>query len=74
MTAAEDDRENIIIDDDDEEGNDAAQSDLVRIGLNLAFMTEKKAKKFKFEKNAMTELCSKIKDVYDNEHGGQNRI
>ena len=50
MTAAEDDRENIIIDDDDEEGNDAAQSDLVRIGLNLAFMTEKKAKKFKFEK------------------------
>ena len=38
----------MIIDDDDNEGNDAAQSDLVRVALNLAFMPESKAKVFKF--------------------------
>jgi hypothetical protein len=47
VTAAEgEDRAEMIIDDDDDEGNDAAQSDLVRVGLNLAFMLEEKAKKF----------------------------
>ena len=61
VTAAEDDRNDMIIDDDDEEGNDAAQSDLVRVGLNLAYMTEEKAKKFKFNKDALTDLCSRIK-------------
>ena len=63
MTAAEDDRDEMIIDDDDDEGNDAAQSDLVRAGLNLAFMTEEKAKKFKFNKNSLTELCSRLKEA-----------
>lgn len=38
----------MIIDDDDNEGNDAAQSDLVRVALNLAFMPESTAKKFEF--------------------------
>jgi|Transcript_33533 hypothetical protein len=61
VPAAEDDRNDMIIDDDDEEGNDAAQSDLVRVGLNLAYMTEEKAKKFKFDKTALTELCSRLK-------------
>jgi len=61
VTAAEDDRNDMIIDDDDDEGNDAAQSDLVRVGLNLAYMTEEKAKKFKFDKTALTELCSRAK-------------
>ena len=61
VTAAEDDRDEMIIDDDIEEGNDAAQSDLIRIGLNLAFITEDKAKKFKFDKDALTELCSRHK-------------
>ena len=62
VTAAEgDERADMIIDDDDEEGNDAAQSDLVRVGLNLAYMTEDKARKFKFDKNALTDLCSRIK-------------
>jgi len=51
----------MIIDDDDDEGNDAAQSDLVRVGLNLAYMLEEKAKKFKFDKTALTELCSTMK-------------
>ena len=43
VTAAEDDRDEMIIDDDVDEGNDAAQSDMVRICLNLAYMTEKEA-------------------------------
>ena len=40
MTAAEDDRADMIIDNDTDEGNDAAQSDLVRVALNLAFIPE----------------------------------
>ena len=52
VTAAEDDRDAMIIDDDVEEGNDAAQSDMVRICLNLAFLTEKEASGFTFDKQA----------------------
>ena len=33
-------RDKMIIDSDSEEGNDSAQSDLVRICLNLAFLPE----------------------------------
>jgi hypothetical protein len=33
------DRSKYIIDDDEDEGNDMAQSDLVRMVLNLAFLT-----------------------------------
>ncbi len=44
MTAAEDDRNDMIIDDDEDETNDAMQSDLVRVALNLAFVTEKEAR------------------------------
>jgi len=54
VTAAEDDRDEMIIDDDDDEGNDAMQSDLVRICLNLAYMPEQTARSFKFNKAAMT--------------------
>merc|ERR1712060_170942 len=50
VTAAEDDRNEMIIDDDVEEGNDAAQSDMVRICLNLAYLTEKEATSFSFAK------------------------
>lgn len=39
-----------IIDDDEDEGNDNAQSDLVRVALNLGYMTEANAIKFKFSK------------------------
>ena len=59
VTAAEDDRADMIIDDDDDEGNDAAQSDLVRLGLNLGFMTEEKARNFKFDKNSMKNTLDK---------------
>ena len=57
MTAAEDDRNEMIIDDDDDEGNDAAQSDLVRVSLNLAYMTEAKARSFKFSKTDLKSVA-----------------
>lgn len=61
VTAAEDDRADMIIDDDLDEGNDVAQSDLVRIGLNLAFLTEDKARNFKFNKNDLTAMINAAK-------------
>ena len=48
MSASEENRELYIIDDDEEEGNDATQSDIVRIALNLAYMNEKEAHEFVF--------------------------
>ena len=48
ITAAEPDRAEIIIDNDKDEENDAAQSDLVRVALNLAYLTETEARNFKF--------------------------
>ena len=56
MTAAEDERNDMIIDDDDDESNDAAQSDFVRVALNLAYLTENEARQFKFDKRQMDEL------------------
>lgn len=53
VTAAEDQRDEMIIDDDDEEGNDSAQSDLVRVLLNLAYLTDKEAKSFQFTKQGL---------------------
>lgn len=52
FSASMDDREKYIIDDDDDEDNDNAQSDLVKVILNLAFLTEKQAKAFSFSKDA----------------------
>jgi hypothetical protein len=46
VSAAEDHRDEMIIDDDNDEGNDSAQSDLVRVLLNLAYLTEKEARGF----------------------------
>jgi len=66
VTAAEDDRADMIIDDDDDEGNDAAQSDLVRICLNLAYMTEQTAREFKFNKNDMKNALSALKPNHIN--------
>lgn len=50
------DRADYIIDNDEDEGNDAAQSDLVRLVLNLAFLTEAKAKSFKFQKDTISSM------------------
>ena len=58
VTAAEDDRNEMIIDDDVEEGNDAAQSDVVRICLNLAYLSEKEATNFTFAKQAIKSIES----------------
>ena len=56
VTAAEgEDRADMIIDDDANEGNDAAQSDLVRVALNLAYMAETRAKKFRFSVDGLME-------------------
>jgi len=52
LSPAFEDRANYIVDDDDDEGNDEAQSDLVKIFLNLAFLEEGKAKQFKFDKES----------------------
>lgn len=62
VTAAEDDRDEMIIDDDDDEGNDAMQSDLVRICLNLAYMREEDARDFKFNKSGMKSALGAIKN------------
>merc|ERR1712032_1154950 len=48
------DRPNMIIDDDTNEGNDDAQSDLVRVALNLAYLNQSDAKTFEFNKDWLT--------------------
>ena len=53
MTAAEEDRSQMIIDDDSDEENDALQSDLVRLVLNLGYLPKKRAQNFSFDKNAV---------------------
>ena len=49
VSAAEENRDLLIIDDDDQEGNDTAQSDLVRIALNMAYLTEQEGRTLKFD-------------------------
>jgi len=56
VTAAEDDRAEIIIDGDDDMSNNVAQSDLVRVALNLAFMDETDARNFNFNKMAFIKM------------------
>jgi hypothetical protein len=59
VTAAEgENRADCIIDDDSDEGNDNAQSDLVRVALNLAYLTESEAKNFSMEKNFIRDMVT----------------
>mgnify|MGYP000365575231 CR=1 FL=1 len=60
VTAAEENPAEMIIDDDAEEGNDEAQSDLVRVALNLAFLTETEARSFEFTKAGLRGAANKI--------------
>jgi hypothetical protein len=60
------DREKYIIDDDDDEDNDAVQSDLVKVILNLAFLTEKQAKVFSFDKQAYKQHKMMVKPALIN--------
>jgi len=50
------DRNKFIIDDDNDEDNDSAQSDLVRVVLNLAFLTQEQAENFTFSKNSFKNI------------------
>lgn len=50
FSPAKEGRNEYIKDDDDDEDNDAAQSDLVKMVLNLAFLSEERAKGFTFDK------------------------
>jgi len=51
-------RERFIIDDDADEQNDCAQSDLVKMVLSLAFMTEDRAESFTFHKDTYKNVIS----------------
>jgi hypothetical protein len=54
VSASQENRCDFIIDDDSDEENDAAQSDLVRASLNLAFIYN--GEKFSFDKQALTDV------------------
>mmetsp|Transcript_21710 Transcript_21710/g.16011 ORF Transcript_21710/g.16011 Transcript_21710/m.16011 type:complete len:569 (+) Transcript_21710:1-1707(+) len=56
FSADRDDRADCIIDDDSDEDNDAAQSDLVRMVLNLAFLPRNYAENFTFDKYAYAQI------------------
>lgn len=66
VTAAEDNRGDMIIDDDEDEENDAAQSDLVRCMLNLAYMHENEAKNFSFSPAGLRDT-SEVTKGYSNQ-------
>ena len=48
ISASREDRDKLIIDGDNEEGNDSAVVDLIRVALNLAYLTENEARSFQF--------------------------
>lgn len=54
VSASQENRSDYIIDDDDDEENDAAQSDLVRAALNLAFIHDPAS--FKFNTQSLTQM------------------
>jgi hypothetical protein len=66
----QDDRKELIVDDDDDEGNDTEQSDIVSIMLNLAYIPESVAEKFKFE----TGFNKKFKPAMDAFRLGQRML
>jgi hypothetical protein len=54
VSASQENRSDYLIDDDDDEENDAAQSDLVRAALNLAFIYDPAS--FKFNTQSLTQM------------------
>lgn len=54
------DRENIIKDGDDDNENNAYQSDLIKLALNLAFMTKDEIKKFQFDKRSLVKRYKEV--------------
>lgn len=59
MSAAVPNRCDYIIDDDTDEENDTAQSDMVRVALNLAYMTEEEAETFSFDNKSFSAKMKK---------------
>lgn len=60
----------MIIDDDDDESNDNQQSDLVRLVLNLAYITEEQAKNFNFDKESYMNIKKGVKGILGGKFGG----
>ena len=58
VSASLENRKAYIIDDDSDEENDAVQSDIVRVALNLAYMKEDEAKNFKFDQVGVAKRIS----------------
>ena len=56
----------MIIDDDEDETNDAVQSDLVRMVLNLAYLHESEVRNFKFCPKTLRETADKGVKGYSN--------
>lgn len=60
VTAAEPNRAEVIVDGDNDEGNDAAQSDLVRVALNLAYFTKDQAQSFRMDKKSFSDFVAGV--------------
>lgn len=58
VSASLEDRMKYIIDDDDDEGNDAVQSDIVRLALNFAYMKEEDAENFEFDQKVVAKMLN----------------
>ena len=56
VSTATPNRQNYIIDDDVDEDNDAIQSDIVRLALNLAYMNEDEAHQFQFNQKSTSQM------------------
>ena len=55
------DRQDYIIDGDDQKGNDEAQSDMVRIVLNLAYLSKEEVLNINFGPDGIKELIKWFK-------------
>ena len=63
------DREKYIKDGDDDNSNNEYQSDLVRLVLNLAYMTKKEVEEFSFDRDCFMRRKGKCEDDKRRNHG-----
>jgi len=68
FSAVRTDRDKCIVDDDTNEDNDAAQSDLVRMVLNLGFLTKDQATTFTFDKDTYSQQVKGAKYNIRDDH------
>jgi hypothetical protein len=61
------DRARYIIDNDDDEENDEAQSDLIRLVLNIAYLTEERAINFTFGKDSYKGIGKAFGNIMQNQ-------